>query len=85
MRKASCSASAGGLRVQPRERVTRTLLEHHLAVVAPLGFRHVRRNVRAVDDPPSGTLERGERSFLDDGLLRRGRSRGFVTGCSNAR
>ena len=37
LRKASSSASAGSVGIEPRQRIAQPLLQHHLAVVAPLG------------------------------------------------
>ena len=45
----------GGQRgIEPRQRVAQPLRQHDLAVVAPLGGEHVRRDVGAVRDLPAG-------------------------------
>ena len=58
----------GQRRIEPGQRVAQSLRQHHLAVVAPLGREHVRRDVRTVGDPPADAFQPGESGVLDDGL-----------------
>src|SRR5581483_5856957 len=54
--------------VQARHRIAEAPGQHHLAVIAPFGGRHVGRDVGAVGDFPTDSLEPGESRFFDDGF-----------------
>jgi len=55
-------------RIEPRERITQALGQHHLPVVIALGGRLAGGDGGAVADPPAGTFEPGDGGLFYDGF-----------------
>ena len=69
--------------IEPRKGISQALCEHHLAVIAALCRRHVRRDVHTVRDPPADALQPAEGGLFDHGFGEGGHADASVMALQN--